>query len=63
VLLEPNLYEALLSYLLSRLLIADSGLEAANVQWSRTSTAPNAITFFAAVVNLDEQRMGEPCAS
>jgi hypothetical protein len=61
--LEPNLYEALLSNLLSRLRIAYSGLEAANVQSSRTSPAPNVITFFAAVVNLDEQRKGKPFAS
>ena len=50
---EPHLYEALLSNWLSRLRIADSGLEAANVQSSRTSTTPNVITFFAAIVNLE----------
>ena len=60
--LEPNLNEALFSNLLSRMRIVDSGLEAANVQSSRTSTAPNVITFFAAVVNLDEQRKGKPFA-
>jgi hypothetical protein len=54
--LEPNFYEALLSNLLSRMPILDSGLEAANGLWSLTYTATNAITFSAAVKYLDEQR-------
>jgi hypothetical protein len=56
VLLEPNLYEALLSNLLSRMLIDHPRLDAAYVRWSRTSTKPNTITVFTAVVYLDEPR-------
>jgi hypothetical protein len=54
--LEPNHNEALLSNLLSRMVIDDPRLDAANVRWSRTSTKPNTITVFAAVVYLDEPR-------
>jgi hypothetical protein len=61
--LEPNLYEALLSNLLSRMIIDDPRVDAANVRWSRTSSKPNAITVFAAVVYLDESRQGKPFAS
>jgi hypothetical protein len=54
--LDPNHNEALLSNLLSRMVIDDPRLDAAYVRWSRTSTKPNTITVFAAFVYLDEPK-------
>ena len=54
--LDPNHNEALLSNLLSQMVIDDPRLDAAYVRWSRTSTKPNTIAVFAAFVYLDEPK-------